>query len=120
MAGFRRIVFRSSTFRVALMYMGLFGLSVLMLLGVIWWNTAGYMSRQTDAAIEAEIEGLAERYGSEGLRGLSRTIGDRIKADPKRSSIYLLLTPDGDRVVGNLSGWPRVPDDGSRWINFPF
>ena len=117
-AAFPARVLRSSTFRVALMYMALFGLSVLLLLGVIWWNTAGYMSRQADAAIEAEIEGLAERYRGAGLLGLSRTIRDRIEADPRRSSVYLLLNPEGERVVGNLSGWPRAPEQGSGWIDF--
>ncbi|MDH3280142.1 MAG: two-component sensor histidine kinase, partial [Gammaproteobacteria bacterium] len=52
---------RSSTFRLALLYFGLFSTSVLGLLAFIYWSTAGYMSRQTDTTINAEIQGLEER-----------------------------------------------------------
>ncbi len=44
------------------MYMVLFATSVFILMGFIYWATAGYMSSQTDETIEAEIVGLAEQY----------------------------------------------------------
>ena len=50
---------RSSAFRLSFIYMILFAGSVLILLGFIYWSTVGYMSKQTDATIEAEITGLA-------------------------------------------------------------
>jgi len=71
-------LFRSSTFRLAVIYMLLFSLSVLVLLGFIYWSTAGYMLRQTEATIEAEITGLAERYDLSGLPGLSKVISERL------------------------------------------
>ena len=52
---------KSSTFRLALVYMALFSVSVLLLLGFIYWSTAGYMVRQTEATIESEITGLVEQ-----------------------------------------------------------
>ena len=45
----------SSTFRLALIYMLLFGGSVLVLLGFIYWSTISYMSSQTDNTIEIDI-----------------------------------------------------------------
>src|SRR5690606_40603275 len=56
-----------STFQLALVYMTLFATSVFILLGFIYWATAGYMARQTDETIEAEIQGLAEQYQRQGL-----------------------------------------------------
>ena len=53
---------RSFTFRLALTYMSLFGLSVMVPMLFIYWSTAAYMARQSDALIEAEIDGLAERF----------------------------------------------------------
>ena len=50
---------RSSSFRVALLSMGLMGASMVALLGFIDWSTTGYMERQLDQTIEAEVEGLA-------------------------------------------------------------
>ena len=68
---------RSSTFRLALVYMVLFSVSVLIILAFIYWSTAAYMAQQTDTTIEAEIAGLADRYERDGLGGMS---------DLKRSS----------------------------------
>ena len=65
-----RLLLRTSTFRLALIYMALFGGSVLLLLGFIYFTTDGYVSRQTDEAIFAEISSLAERYRERGLDGL--------------------------------------------------
>ena len=59
---------RTSTFRLALLYMALFAGSVLLLLGFIYWSTVAFMANQTDAIIEAEIVGLAEQYRERGLR----------------------------------------------------
>ena len=67
---------RSSTFRLALVYMALFATSVLVLLLFIYWSTARHMSAQADATIEAEIAGLAERYRSDGFVGLTALIAD--------------------------------------------
>ena len=61
---------RTFTFRLAVTYMSVFGVSVLLLLSFIYWSTAAYMTRQSDALIDAEINGLAERYDLLGLAGL--------------------------------------------------
>jgi hypothetical protein len=73
---------RSFTFRLALTYMSLFGLSVLVLMLFIYWSTAAYMTRQSDALIESEITGLAERYDMLGLEGLMSLIKQRLSRQP--------------------------------------
>ena len=110
--------FRSSTFRLALIYMGLFLVSVLLLLGFIYWFTAGYMVRQTDATIEAEISGLAERHNLAGLAGLSTLLTDRLARRPAGSAIYLLTDPHYKPLVGNLDHWPKVTPTNGGWLNF--
>ncbi|MEJ2327969.1 MAG: HAMP domain-containing sensor histidine kinase [Chromatiaceae bacterium] len=110
--------FRSSTFRLALLYMALAVGSVIILLGFIYWATAGYMSRQTDDTIEAEIEGLAEQYRDQGLPGLSSLIAERIARDPGGAAVYLLANRNFTPVVGNLSGWPDAKADGQGWMSF--
>ena len=47
---------RSSPFRLAVAYVARFGSSALLLLAFIYWSTAGFMLRQADATIEAEID----------------------------------------------------------------
>ena len=111
-------LFRSSSFRLAALYMLLFGASALVLLGFIYWSTAGYMARQADAAIQADIELLAERYRSRGLPGLTALIVERIAEDPGRSNLYLLTDNGFNRIVGNLDNWPEVTEDSEGWLNF--
>ncbi|WP_462320251.1 sensor histidine kinase [Halochromatium sp.] len=113
-----RFVLTSSTFRLALLYMLLVGVSVAILLGFIYWSTAGYMARQTDATIGAEIQGLAEQYRRRGLTGLSAVIAERIARDPQGASVYLLTDPSGSPIIGNLDLWPPVAPDASGWVRF--
>jgi signal transduction histidine kinase len=109
---------RSSSFRLALIYMALFGVSVLILLGFIYWSTAGTMTRQVDETIEAEIKGLAEHYRSDGLTGLSAIIARRVSQPGTGSAIYLLTDAHHKPVVGNLDRWPLVEADADGWLVF--
>ncbi len=113
-----RFVLTSSTFRLALLYMLLVGVSVAILLAFIYWSTAGYMARQSDATIGAEIQGLAEQYRRRGLAGLSAVIAERIASQPDGASIYLLTDPKGTPVIGNLDSWPPAEPDADGWVRF--
>lgn len=108
----------SSTFRLALVYMALFGTSVLILLGFIYWSTAGTMTRQVDETIEAEIKGLAEHYRRDGLTGLSAIIARRVGNPTGGSAIYLLTDIIHTPMVGNLDRWPAVQADADGWLEF--
>ena len=101
-----RKVLRSSTFGLVVLYMALVSASVLLLFGYIYWATAGYMDRQTDLTIQAEIRGLAERYRELGLAGLTLALSERVAADPHGASIYLLTDRDYTPLVGNIKRWP--------------
>ena len=114
----RTSLLRSSTFRLALLYMALSVGSVVILLSYIYWATAGYADRQTDATIEAEIQGLAEQYRQRGLPGLTAAIAERVARDPRGAGVYLLADEERRPIVGNLSGWPDVPVDAEGWTRF--
>jgi signal transduction histidine kinase len=118
MEGLKRLLV-SSTFRLALVYMALFMVSVLVLLVFIYWSTAAFIERQADETIEAEIQGLAERYDSDGLTGLRTQIVDRLRRQQAGdSSIYLLANQRYMPIVGNLSGWPIEKADQEGWLDF--
>ena len=103
-----------------MIYMALFMVSVLLLLVFIYWSTTASIERQTDETIEAEILGLAERYDTDGLSGLSAQIVERLRRQqPGDPSLYLLANPHLDLLVGNLSGWPTGKADESGWLDFP-
>lgn len=109
---------KSAAFRLALIYMLLFGGSVALLLGFLWWATAGVLSRQLDETIQADIKGLAEQYERRGTGGVASIISERIGRDPAGRTIYLLTDPLRRRLVGNLDGWPSVTPDADGWITF--
>ncbi|MEM7407068.1 MAG: ATP-binding protein [Pseudomonadota bacterium] len=110
----------STTLRLTVLYCAVFGLSVILLLGFLYWATAGLMARQADATIEAEIEGLAEQYRREGLERLTRVIADRIRRDPDGKSVYLFADPQYRALAGNLDRWPEVRHAADGWVEFDF
>jgi len=113
-----RRLLRGTAFRIALLYVGLFGGSMLLLLALIYWTTAGYVARQTEETIEAEIQGLAEQYARLGLQALVDVVARRIEADPGGTSVYLLVHPDGAPLVGNIDRWPDLVEVDGGWLNF--
>jgi signal transduction histidine kinase len=113
-----RYLLHSSTFRLALIYMVLFGASVLLLLGFIYWSTAAYLTQQTDQTIEAEIADLAERYRTAGLAGLTTLISERLSRKPAGSAVYLLVNKSLDPLLGNLNRWPRNAQVQNGWVDF--
>jgi signal transduction histidine kinase len=112
-------LFLTTTFRLALIYLGLFLILVLFLLGFVYWTTSGIADRQIDDTIEAEITGLAEQYRLRGLGGLSDVVAERSRN--QRYSLYLLTGPGGFSLAGNLNAWPEgSPADANGWFNFSY
>ena len=98
---------RTSTFRLSLLYICLFGASVLVLLAFIYWTTGRVIDRQTTDTIEAEIRGLAEQYRARGIRQLVAVIEERSGPYGDPDSVYLLADAGFRPLAGNLSAWPR-------------
>src|SRR5436305_14021526 len=61
---------RTHAFRLAGLYFLLFALSVIGVLFFVYWTSADFVERQTEATLDAEITGLAEQYTQRGLSGL--------------------------------------------------
>ncbi|HYM31332.1 MAG TPA: HAMP domain-containing sensor histidine kinase [Candidatus Cybelea sp.] len=111
--------FRTSVFRVAMAYMGLFALSGVALVGFIYWTTTAVIDSQADATVDAEIVGLVEQYQRDGIDGLARSIRLRVQGIRPEGGIYLLTQPDYSLIVGNLRGWPRQEPNADGWLEFP-
>jgi signal transduction histidine kinase len=109
---------KSTAFQLALLYTVLFTASVLFLLGFIYWATVGFMSEQIDETIQAEIQGLAEQYRRQGLRGMVSVINERVLNNPNGETVYLLVNPEKEPLAGNLNEWPPLLEDEDGWIGF--
>lgn len=111
-------ILRTSTFRYALLYMVVFGLSACGLLGFVYWSTVSVIEAQSDATIEAEIGGLEEQYRVRGPFGLMEIIRARSTDETRRRGLYLLTDPALRPLAGNLSAWPAEARGDPRWVDF--
>ena len=115
----RHSLFHSYTLRLALLYAVIYSTSTLLLFYFFYIFTATYMTEQMDSTIQAEIQGLAERYDQEGLQGLTELIAERInRQQATGNSIYLLSTFTLQPLVGNLDRWPKNASINNDWIEF--
>jgi signal transduction histidine kinase len=109
---------RSSTLRLALIWIGIFGTAVIALLGYIYWSTASYMLRQSDQAIAMELVTLREAYTRAGREQLIAAIAQRMAGGQRESGVYLLADPSGAALAGNLATWPENLKEPGGWGNF--
>ena len=111
-------LFRNWTYRVTAIYVGLFALSVLTLLGFIYGVTISLIDRQINATVLADINGLSERYREHGLDGLVELIGERLANDHAGDGIYFLADAAYQPVAGNLPRWPTDGERQDRWATY--
>jgi signal transduction histidine kinase len=93
-------------FRLALGY-GLLALgSMCVVSAAFYFGTVGVLARSTDGTLIALSQRLARHYESRGGESLQQEIQqllvDGIDQD---TEVYLLVAPDGRKIVGNISGW---------------
>jgi signal transduction histidine kinase len=107
---------RTTAFRLTLAYLFLFALFAASLLGYFAWNTRRLITEQITSTVNAETGEISDIYGRRGLRGLVFTIENR--ALRPGANLYLVTTPTGQAVAGNVgslapgvmgtSGWSET------------
>jgi signal transduction histidine kinase len=106
---------RTHAFRLAALYFLVFAVSVLGVLLFVYWTSADFVERQTEATLEAEITGLAEQYAQRGLSGLVQIVAARSAGDRGDGMVYLVTDPDGRPLAGDIASWPAgVPAHAGR------
>jgi signal transduction histidine kinase len=109
---------RSSTLKLALISIGIFGAAVIALFGYVYWSTASYVRSRSDRAIAAEQAILQKAYDSAGRGGLIAAIAQRIADERFDGGIYLLADPSFAPVAGNLKVWPSDMKGSKGWGTF--
>ncbi|WP_298272657.1 ATP-binding protein [uncultured Bradyrhizobium sp.] len=109
---FQRRLLRTASFRLALLYALLFGISVLLLGAVTFWSTRAALEDQLRRRIEAEMSFLQEEFRSDGIDHLVATVQERTRTPSNLD--YFVLDPAGKRLAGDLPmvsgsvGWVRT------------
>ena len=109
---------RTQAFRIVLVYVVLFALSVTALLAFTYWNTRRTLDGQTDQIVEAELTGLAEQYQHFGLRGLAQSVRNR--ATHGGQALYLLTDAARRPLAGNLDSWPQTMAAAANIVEFDY
>src|SRR5882724_633633 len=102
----RRLV-RTHAFRLAGLYFLVFAVSVIGVLFFVYWASADFVERQTEATLDAEITGLAEQYAQGGLSALVQIVAARSAGNRGDAMLYLVTTSDGKPLAGNVTNWPK-------------
>jgi signal transduction histidine kinase len=115
-AGAARLVhvFRTTTFKLTLVYLAVFAIAVLFLLGYFAWNTNRLITEQIQETVDAEITGLTEQYRLSGIRRLVFVIESR--AQRPGSNLYLVTTFTGEGLAGNVASLTPGVLDRAGWV----
>ena len=109
---------RSSTLRLALICIGIFGAAVFALFSYVYWSTASYVRSRSDRAITAEHVILRQAYDLAGRDGLIAAIERRLADERLEDGLYLLADPSLAPIAGNLKVWPSALKGSEGWVNF--
>ena len=109
---------RSSTARLALLYLCGVVLGVSALLWTVFLLTQRAMDGQVDLVIQTEIESLSEDYRGGGRQRLVEVLDQRVDDWGRLGAVYLLLDPQGQQLAGNLSSWPLILAPQGEWREF--
>jgi signal transduction histidine kinase len=117
--------FHTTTFRLALLYAGLFCASFLLLFLAIYWTAEAIATAERRASITADLEGLRQVYEQSGglmvgLVALGKALEERTEPDRVGDGLYLLAKPDLTPLAGNLTGWPAMQPADGPWQTFTF
>jgi len=115
--GFRLV--RTQAFRIVLIYVVLFAVSVTALLGFTYWNTRRTLDAQADQIIAAEITGLNEQYQRLGWQGLYQSVTDR-SLQRGGQALYILTDSQHRPLAGNLNAWPTITPDPDKYVEFDY
>jgi signal transduction histidine kinase len=110
--------FRTTPFRLTLLFLALFAAAAAAFLAYIYVATAGEVTRRADAEITAEMTSLEAAYRQGGRDALNQTLIERAASD--RPFLYLLMDKDGERITGSIAESPveNFEDEEKTWTSF--
>jgi signal transduction histidine kinase len=101
-------ILRSATFRLTLIYAGLFVVSACVLFATVFVIATAAMQNDMQEVLRTEALQLAEIHRRYGLLGLAEQVTRRMSYRTRGPIYYLVQAPTQQVVVGNLPGMPPV------------
>jgi signal transduction histidine kinase len=94
--------FGTTVFRWTLAFTAIFVSGALLLFLIIYWQSASYLTRAVDEALQVE----ARLFASEPIPAVISRIERMLEDDPNRLRVRALFDPDGNHLAGNLAAAP--------------
>ena len=107
-------IIRTTAFKLTLFYLAIFILFAASLLGYFALNTRRLITEQITATVDGEINGLSEQYAQGGLRRLVIVVD--LRSRRPGSSLYLVTTPTGEGLAGNVGSLEPGVLDKPGWL----
>ena len=106
---------RTSSFRLTALYAAIFGVSGLLLFGIIGWSVNSFMAEQLDATVANELAEVQADAGGLEMPALQQVVNDLTIKSP--GLYYLLQAPDRQVIAGNMLA--IEPKPGLRSLDLP-
>jgi signal transduction histidine kinase len=97
-------IFRTTPFRLTVLFLALFASAAMAFLAYIYVATAGEATRRTDQEITREMRSLVAAYDRAGVDAVNQSLIER--AASERPFLYLLMTKDYKRISGSIEESP--------------
>src|SRR5246127_3112047 len=97
-------IFRTTPFRLTILFLALFASAALAFLAYIYVATAGEATQRTDREILQEMHSLTAAYDRAGVDAVNQSLIER--AASERPFLYLLIGRDGKRISGSIEDSP--------------
>ncbi len=102
----------TSAFRLALLYAGLFTVSILVLFFLTYRTASSYATRDQAEEIDVEFTAIQDEASLAGEDRLPQIIDDHLRERTGEHPVYLLQDAQGRRLAGNIAA--RTPTLGAQ------
>jgi signal transduction histidine kinase len=105
---------RTTAFQLTLVYLLVFVLFAVTLLGYFALNTRRLITEQITSTVNTEIAGLSDQYNQGGIRRLVIVVD--LRSRRPGSSLYLVTTATGEGLAGNVGSLEPGVLDHPGWL----
>ncbi len=108
-------LWHTTTFRLTVLYGGLFALGTVTLLWMIYLRSAVYLTSRVDGILATEADALARTPTAM----LQERVSEELAINGGRTNVFALFSPTGARLAGNLAALPGALVPGGHPIEVP-
>lgn len=111
-------IFSSFTFRFFVGYVAWLGVSVFLVLAVIYAFIAYGFFDDVQQSLKDEVNALAAEYQRSGAEGIDALIKSHSGPDSLIRFFYYVSDAQRQKIAGNLDAWPNIAEGRDGWSGF--